>query len=249
MAIIGISGKIGSGKDLSGLMIQYLTSEYRKVYHFDEWYERVTKHGSQTHSPFINKKFADKLKDIACMILNCTREQLEDRVFKETPLGEEWWKYKVGKSEFLYEGEESMLKHSKSSELVKTTPRLLLQLLGTECGRQILHPNIWLNSLMSEYVEVDKNRIAKDDGGGMISKKEYYKAFPDWVITDIRFPNEADAVLAKGGIVLRIERPKKTSSEKEHESETALDNYQKFTDIIQNNSTKESLLEKLKVYV
>ena len=41
------------------------------------------------------KKFADKLKDIACLLIGCTREQLEDREFKEKELGEEWVAYKV----------------------------------------------------------------------------------------------------------------------------------------------------------
>jgi len=40
------------------------------------------------------RKFADKLKDIICVLLNCTRQELEDRVFKETPI-EGWERIKV----------------------------------------------------------------------------------------------------------------------------------------------------------
>ena len=29
------------------------------------------------------KKFADKLKDIVCLLIGCTREQLEDQEFKK----------------------------------------------------------------------------------------------------------------------------------------------------------------------
>lgn len=257
--IIGISGKIGSGKDLSGLMIQYLTSDYRNRYHFNEWYDRVTKHGSKTHSRFITKKFADKLKDMVCLMLNCTRAQLEDRVFKETPLGEEWWLYTDGISITPYMGGDTRMLDGYDTRLQKTTPRLLLQLLGTDCGRYILHPNVWVNSLMSEYVEISKNRTAADDDGGLISKKEYYKEFPDWVITDVRFPNEADAILSKGGVVLRINRPKIILTEQEfisageliveHASETALDHYQNFTAVLDNSKTKQFLLEQVKAFV
>ena len=43
--------------------------------------------------------------------------------------------------------------------LVKLTPRKLLQLLGTDCGRDIIHPNIWVNALFADYVSVK----VKDD--------------------------------------------------------------------------------------
>ena len=65
--IIGVSGHMNSGKDLVGLIIQHLTDSNWKI-----------------------KKFADKLKDIVCLLIGCTREQLEDRKFKETPLSSEW---------------------------------------------------------------------------------------------------------------------------------------------------------------
>ena len=39
---------------------------------------------------FKNVKFADKLKDCVCILLGCTRSQLEDREFKESYLSSEW---------------------------------------------------------------------------------------------------------------------------------------------------------------
>ena len=60
--------------------------------------------------------------------------------------------------------------------------RRLLQRLGTDAGRKVLGANIWVNTTL---VDLD----------GMT------------VVTDCRFPNEAEAVRDLGGIVVRLERP------------------------------------------
>lgn len=61
--------------------------------------------------------------------------------------------------------------------------RELLQRLGTEAGREILGDDIWVKTTLSTM------------SGGK------------YVITDCRFPNEADAIRAAGGQVWRIHRP------------------------------------------
>jgi dephospho-CoA kinase len=93
--LIGISGKIGSGKDTVGKIIQSLnktpnisSKEFIKQYLYNDVKD----------SEFIIRKFADKLKDIVCLLLNCSREELEDREFKERELGKEWWYYKGEKN-------------------------------------------------------------------------------------------------------------------------------------------------------
>ena len=84
MSILAISGRKSSGKDLVGKIIEYLTGE-STVYPFDLNIDYSHKSNWQI------KKFADKLKDIICMLINCTREQLENESFKSKELGEEWW--------------------------------------------------------------------------------------------------------------------------------------------------------------
>ena len=101
------------------------------------------------------------------------------------------------------------------------TPRLLLQLLGTECGRNIIHPNIWVNSLISEYKSINnRGQKPKDD----------IFTFPNWIITDMRFPNELEAIKNRGGISIRVfrniddidkDRNPRVYTEPEHPSETA----------------------------
>ena len=196
------------------------------------------------------------------MLIGCTREQLEDREFKEKELEEEWWYYK----DSLFT--ERMLPYTDNKELeddltyyiVKLTPRLLLQLLGTECGRQILHPNIWVNALMSEYKSSlcnDGKFVTKTNPDGStlswiphpLMEPETY---PNWIITDMRFPNELEAIKSRGGISIRVNRPYTTvvggngipatfNQNQFHPSETALDNAE-FDYTIENNSTIEDLI-------
>lgn len=94
--------------------------------------------------------------------------------------------------------------------------RELLQRLGTEAGRKVLGDNIWVDTLL--------NRIH-------LGK--------DWVVTDCRFPNEAQAIKECKGIVVRIVRPE-TGAVNRHQSETALDDWP-FDVTIHNGSTLGSL--------
>lgn len=157
--LIAISGKANSGKDTVGKIIQYLTDTKTN---FPDTYTVETK--INNYGPHVNsiltyqiKKFADKLKDIVCLLIGCTKEQLEDREFKEKELGEEWniWEC-IGYHEERFialtkEKAEAPQGGYYTANLIKLTPRKLLQLLGTECGREIIHPNIWCNSLFSDY--------------------------------------------------------------------------------------------------
>jgi hypothetical protein len=211
--IISLSGKKQSGKDTVGRIIQYLTDSTFNHLTYEQYLNEI-KFEELPHSKWEIKKFADKLKDIVCLLLGCDREQLENEIFKNSELGEEWDCYEVyfdaGMDEkelcltAIYNSYEEALEHKTDLELFhikkrKTTPRLLLQLLGTECGREIIHPNIWVNSLMGEY---KPNWIE--------STKQYWKdkisELPNWIITDTRFPNEVNAVKLKDGVKIRINR-------------------------------------------
>jgi len=266
MGIIGISGKIGSGKDTVGKIIQYLTvSDYDGVKdilkernnrdisieeHFNSFVERDFK------VQWKIKKFADKLKDIVCLLLNCTREQLEDADFKNKELGAEWIRY--GRANGFYyhsdgnpsrkimdnepcskkQYEEEVITNWQTAYKLALTPRLLLQVLGTQCGRDIIHPNIWVNATFTSYKPVfnkwDKN------GNNML---------PNWIITDVRFPNELEAVKDRKGISIRVNRQGYGTSmvalANDHESETALDGTE-FDYVLDNFGTIEELIEKVK---
>jgi len=261
--IIGISGKIGSGKDTIAKIIQWLIYED----YFDNPSKAIPFKTKMTipnvPNQFQNKKFAGKLKDIVCLLIGCTREQLEDSDFKNTKLGEEW------QSMYYIQNSTSNVKISNLGTLEQTrkkldklnnptylnikerklTPRLLLQLLGTEGGRDVIHRNIWVNALFSDYFE-----------GIKIQPSAPYKVKPDnWIVTDTRFPNEAEAVKKRGDLLIRVNRDqyektedgqqtatlKRDQTTDDHPSETALDSY-KFDYVINNNGTIEELIKQVK---
>jgi len=63
------------------------------------------------------------------------------------------------------------------------------------------------------------------------------------VVTDVRFPNEADAIHNKGGIVVRVNRPGTadgTNATDLHISETALDEYE-FDLVVDNTGAIDAL--------
>lgn len=239
--IIGLSGYKQSGKDTVCKIIQYLTCNNNIS--FQEFQDGPFKYPFNCVEGIYwqNKKFADRLKDVVCLLIGCTREQLEDNNFKETPLGEEWWHYRfhVGGLKLIpyLENKDKY----PSAFLIKLTPRLLLQLLGTECGRNIIHPNIWVNALMSEYTPTHKTTL--DNAIKHDFEKEAF--YPNWVITDVRFPNEAQAIKDRGGIIFRIVNNRIVSTDL-HESETALDNYGGFDDIIYNHWDIPKLIDTMK---
>ncbi len=229
MGIIGISGKKTVGKNTIAKIINQLTN-----------------------NKYEEKCFADKLKDIICILINCTREQLEDESFKSKELGEEWWYWYMeldgGYSPIILDYLTTTKKELKSYEgleLIKPTPRFLLQFIGTNLFRNQLHPEIWVNSLMNEYKPQWKEETK-------IYWKERLSEYPNFIITDLRFPNELEAVKKRGGITIRVNRPYSTvagdngipatfNHAQFHPSETALDDAE-FDYTIENNSSIEDLI-------
>ena len=102
------------------------------------------------------------------------------------------------------------------------TGRELLQKTGTELFRNNISNDFWVYRLM-----------------------KVIKGQPDFffVITDVRFKNEIEAIEANNGIVIRLTRD--IGLKDDHPSETSLDSYS-FLYEINNNGTKESLYCDLK---
>lgn len=271
--ILGISGKIGSGKDTVGELIQLLIwakgelsavniSRYRESGQYA--------HNIKIQSGFEIKKFADKVKDIVCLLINCTREQLEDADFKNKELGEEWWYYTVqekythNRIKIPYDSTSIMNDVAEPTGLIKPTPRFLLQFIGTNLLRNQLHPEIWVNALMSNYVEDTGYSYQVEPIGGLgmsgeqrmkikSAPEKFNNGYPNWIITDTRFENELKAIKDRGGISIRVNRPvlKETSYEKayrethEHESEKSLDSAT-FDFVINNDKDIEHLINEVR---
>jgi hypothetical protein len=116
---------------------------------------------------FRRESFANSLKDAVSYVFGWDRTMLEGRTKQAREWREQvdpWWAERL-----------------KMPEL---TPRLMLQLWGTEVCRKGFHDDIWIASLEN------KLRTSKDD----------------IVISDCRFPNEIKSIKAAGGIVIRVKR-------------------------------------------
>jgi hypothetical protein len=94
--------------------------------------------------------------------------------------------------------------------------RELLQRFGTEVGRELWGEDFWVNAAVDTIK--DGSRV---------------------VVSDVRYPNEADAIKKLGGEIWRIVRPE-FGAANDHASEHALNDY-KFDHIFENNSDIESL--------
>ena len=213
--LIGISGKISSGKDTVGSIIQYLTSEAyttrdRSYESFLRGHQNPDAFGYYYHSDWKVKKFAYKLKEVASLLTGIPISNFEDQDFKKTNLSHEWdtWYPNLDRPEPM-------------------TVRTLLQKVGTDCMRDCLHKNVWVNALFAKF----RPNVQGED-------------FPShWLITDCRFPNEALAIKERNGIVIRVTRPGEEVGE--HASETALDNWD-FDIVITNDGSIEDLIQKVK---
>jgi len=113
---------------------------------------------------FTKDSFAKPLKDACSIMFGWPREMLEgdtevSRKWREEP--DSFWSEKFGYS---------------------FTPRLALQLMGTEAGRNVFHQDVWVISLLNR---------AKGK---------------DVVVTDVRFKNEINYIQQNGGVIVRVRR-------------------------------------------
>jgi hypothetical protein len=117
---------------------------------------------------FRQDSFASSLKDACACLFDWPRHLLEgdtteSRSWREVP--DAWWGNRLGIENF--------------------TPRLALQLMGTDVLRDHFHQDLWFNTV--------ENRIRKNPTQSV-------------VISDVRFPNEIDFIKKQGGTLIRIDR-------------------------------------------
>lgn len=77
------------------------------------------------------------------------------------------------------------LKQTPIPEFGGRTPRQIMQTLGYEWGRRLVHPDLWLT----------------------LWQREYERSQGPVVVDDIRFPDEASTVRQLGGAIWRVSRP------------------------------------------
>jgi len=186
----------------------------------------------QTDSSWVIKKWAGKLKTIASILTGLPVHLFEDGDAKNTYLGSEW-------STLSHNPLNAVTPFQDIEFVEMMSIRMFLQKLGTDAIRDGLHPNAWVNALMSEYKSEKFSGYIGDTRQDIDASK--------WIITDTRFHNEAKAIKDKGGYVIRVDRPG-LGPVNSHPSETALDKWD-FDYRIENSGTIEELSIKVGVMI
>lgn len=119
-------------------------------------------------------RFAEPLKQSLCTLFGWDRSQLESHEFKETP-----------------------------EPITGKTPRYIMQAMGTEFGRELLHDELWIRLARAEV----ERCLATD-------------VVP--VLSDVRFENEAAMVRSMGGILVHVINPANVVRTDAHASENGV---------------------------
>jgi hypothetical protein len=213
MALIGIAGHMGSGKDLTAKIIQYFMgiaapSDIHNLH-------SITINGDNIlySSDWQIKHYADKLKQMASSVTGLPIETFYTEEGKNTVLPE-CWNYTDFRCNFVSQncpvGQiwSSCTQHTcgmLENTNNRMTVREFMQKLGTDACRAI-HPNFWINALFADYkpwgVFENTEMWMKEHP----DKNPRENMYPNWLIPDTRFNNELQAIKDRGGITIRVER-------------------------------------------
>jgi hypothetical protein len=246
IALIGVSGQIGSGKDT---VANYLCAQYG----------------------FVKVALADPIKRFGYHVFHFDEDQLwgpsESRnAIDERYNSEEAWNEAQGRliawgHEYITGvlGDDNIEKvHAAFVALVswfswlkkeyagKLSPRIMLQALGTEWGRNAVHEDIWMNCLlrtvkMLMHEDGFTQTLTYDPIQGCVETAA--SRLPRGVaVSDIRFENEFKRIRDEGGRVLRVIRPDTDSKAATigitgHASEAHEYSFENFDFIIRNDGT------------
>ncbi|WPZ03076.1 hypothetical protein T8S45_09500 [Blastomonas marina] len=81
------------------------------------------------------------------------------------------------------------LRAAPSQKLAGKSPRFAMQTLGTEWGREMISKNIWADHLHRRLNSLQRDRVS------------------EIIVDDLRFPEDFEAILGAGGVVVRVIRP------------------------------------------
>ncbi len=203
--LIGISGRIGSGKDTVCQIIQGLTLG-KSFLDIEKSLEN--RFFDSYISDWKVVRFAGVLKQFVSLLTGISLTDLESQQVKDSYLPEIWnrWFFthtngNIEKVPFhYYDDIESYTRRFQhimvgSPYEVRMKVRTLLQELGTNAMRDVIHPEIHINATFVNYkLERNPNSILRS------------MVYPKWIIPDTRFKNEFKGIKARNGIVIRVNR-------------------------------------------
>ena len=111
------------------------------------------------------------------------------------------------------------------------SPRYLFQTLGTEWGRELVHPDVWIYAMNTWVKRLEREYLRQ----GL--------RLQGVVVSDVRFENEAAWVRDRGGLLIHLER-QKTVDVLWHVSEAGIQRHDGDI-VIRNDGTPDELYQKL----
>jgi len=188
--IIGIHGKLGSGK---GTVSNYIAEYFNNL-----------------GIPIYYRMFALPLKQVVEILSGIKMETKTDNFFED------------GITDYTQKQKEIFVPH------FNMTIGQMLQKVGTDVFRDHFDKNTWVKTLFEvNYTQTKNNSV--------------------YLISDARFPNEADEVKKRSGILLSVNGKQHIDSTRNinHISETAMDDYNNYDYVINNLESIESLKNKV----
>ena len=262
--IIGVSGQAGSGKDT---VADYL----------------VQSHG------FTKVALADPLKRFGHKVFAFTEEQLwgpsgaRNAVDERYDTDEAW---EAAQANMEYYGrayvcdvvEDPTMRLAAIRALVhwffwlretykgKLSPRVMLQALGTEWGREAVSDRIWM-----DYFLKTARTLLNEDGGtremayrplqgcydarkNNAMLRQQHKHVTGVVVSDVRFENEFQIIRSTGGAMIRVIRPDTDADSAMlgivgHASEAHDYSFENFDFILRNEGTLDDLYRNVDTYM
>src|SRR3990167_4251420 len=202
--IIGLSGKKGTGKD-----------------QFCRFLQKRLGHGK-------NFAFATPIKEIAVQYMGLDREicfNAPNEVKNSTTTKWLWEEIPSNINSLVgFHSSTTVKPSTKNGKSGPMSYRDVLQWIGTDLYRRNMHEDFWVKCLLGE-IKNDQSKWNIPDGCKSENCVNCGRNENTYIVTDIRFPNEAIAVQNEpSGIVVRIIREGAFSSDS-HPSETSLDSW------------------------
>lgn len=167
--------------------------------------------------------FADPIKVALNAMFGWSMAHWADRDWKETPMP--WL------SQMLTKGDDVPV--AARGEFRHPSPRYLAQTLGTEWGRDMIDPEIWLKIMQQKFNKISK--VARLEQGRIMGM--------GLIVPDVRFDNEAQWIRDEGGLLIHVERPDlEKISESSHSTEAGFDPAL-ITEVIYNDGPPSKMIK------
>lgn len=218
--LIGITGKIKSGKDTVASLINLALNTELNEQDKAMLLRTQVATGNKTPGPFEYKAFEDNLKQVVSILTGCTLSMLYDSQFKEHMCYNITTGKIKSKDDIIEEYQAAQATNVDVNEpIIYETPcdllmsyeenswltfRCMLQEVGTETVRTRF-PLGWINSMFTDYVEMTKG-VNTDPYGGNLEETKIMTEKSQWLITDVRLNNEFEAIRERGGLIIKVDR-------------------------------------------